>query len=197
MKVLDLSALWAGPLCGAVFAEMGASVIKAEIVSRPDSTRIFMPEFFRRLNGRKTDLRLDFSKARDQTRLHDEILESDVVITSSRPRAFASWGLSPETVFAANPNLVWVAITGYGWTGDDALRVAFGDDAAAAGGLLHWSQEGLPEFLGDALADPVTGMVAAAAALRSILAGGGVLIDAALARCAAEAAAICRCQNHA
>lgn len=63
-----------------------------------------------------------------------------------------------------------------------------GDDAAAAGGLVNWKLDKHPVFVGDALADPLTGLVAALAGFQAIVEGGGVLIDAALARTAAGVA---------
>jgi hypothetical protein len=191
LRAVDLSALWAGPMCGAILAEMGVAVTKVESVRRPDPTRTITPDFFRRLNGAKSELALDLTDAAGQARLREEIAAADILITSVRPRGLTSLGLSLEAVFAANPGLIWVAITGYGWTGPSAARVAFGDDAAAAGGLVRWSRLGAPRFLGDALADPVTGMAAAAAALKALQAGRGMLVDAALARCAAGAASVC------
>ena len=187
-RVVDLSALWAGPMCGAVLAATGASVVKIESLRRPDPTRTGTPVFFDRLNGRKDHLGLDFGASDDLARLRKEVAAADVLITSARPRAFASLGLAPEAVFAGNPALVWVAITGYGWTGEAAARVAFGDDAAAAGGLVRWTAASAPRFLGDALSDPVTGLAAAAGALQALIAGGGVLVDVAMARAAAGAA---------
>jgi crotonobetainyl-CoA:carnitine CoA-transferase CaiB-like acyl-CoA transferase len=101
-------------------------------------------------------------------------------------------GLAPAEMFAANPSLVWVAITGYGWTGAAGMRVGFGDDTAAAGGLVRWTQKGEPRFAGDALSDPVTGLAAALGALQALAGGGGVLVDAAMASAAAAAAAMAR-----
>ncbi len=192
LRVIDLSALWAGPLCGAVLAAMGAAVTKVESPSRPDPTRTTAPEFFRRLNGRKAEATFEFRVANGRAELRRAFEGADLVITSARPRAFAGLGLAPETVFAANPSLVWVAITGYGWTGPAAERVAFGDDAAAAGGLVRWTPGGAPRFQGDALSDPVTGLAAAVGALTALEAGGGVLVDAAMARAAGGAAALAR-----
>ncbi len=191
LRVVDLSALWAGPLCGAILAAMGAETTKIESVRRPDPTRASTPEFFRRLNGEKAQVALDFAQADDRERLREAVAAADILITSARPRAFAGLGLEPETVFAANAGIVWVAITGHGWTGAAAERVAFGDDAAAAGGLVRWS-EGEPRFLGDALSDPLTGLAAAIGALTALQAGGGVIVDVAMARCAAAAAALLR-----
>jgi len=189
MRVLDLSTLWAGPLCGAVLAAFGARVVKLESRRRPDPGRTATPDFFRRLNGAKADQALDFAEPDGRARLGALMLAADVVITSARPRAFAQMGLSPERLFAERPDLVWVAISGYGWGGDASDRVAFGDDAAAAGGLVRWTAEGEPHFLGDALADPLTGLAAAAGALQALAQGGGVIVDAALAVTAAGAAA--------
>lgn len=188
-SVVDLSTLWAGPLCGAVLAALGAQVTKVESSRRPDPSRASTPDFFRRLNGAKADLALDFGDVGDRMRLRDMILEAGVVITSARPRAFEQLGLAPERLFAERPDLIWVAVSGYGWTGEAADRVAFGDDAAAAGGLVRWTPQGEPNFLGDALGDPLTGLAAAEGALRAIRGGGGVIVDAALARTAAGAAA--------
>ena len=187
-SVVDLSSLWAGPLCGGVLAGAGAAVTKIESRGRPDVLRQAAPGFFQRLNGAKRLESLDFQSARDMARLAEAIDGADAVITTARPRAFDQLGLSPETVFARNPGLTWVAITGHGWAGDGADRVAFGDDAAAAGGLVRFTPAGDPRFLGDALADPLTGLAAAAGAMRSVAAGGGALVDAAMVRTAAAVA---------
>ena len=188
LRVLDLSSLWAGPLCGALLAQGGAEVIKIESASRPDTLAQSSPAFFERLNGAKTCLALDFADPGERAGLVAEASRADVLVTGARPRAFGPLGLRPETLFAANPGLVWVAVTGYGWDGPLCDRVAFGDDAAAAGGLVRWTAEG-PRFLGDALADPLTGVAAAAGAFRALAAGGGVIVDAAMAQTAAGAAA--------
>ena len=114
-----------------------------------------MPGFHARLNGGKRDVSLDFSDPADRAVLRQRLVGADVVITSARLRAFEQLGLAPQEIFAANPALVWVAVSGYGWTGDAADRVAFGDDAAAAGGLVRWGEVGVPGFGGDELDDPL------------------------------------------
>ena len=171
-------------------AEMGADVQRVEFKQRPDPMRKTAPRFYSNLNRRKSDIVLDLSAPDDRAHLRAAVLKSDIVITSARPRAFEMLDLTPISVFAAKPDLVWCAINGYGWTGVDASRVAFGDDAAAAGGLLRWTANGVPNFVGDALSDPVTGMAAAIGCLNGLIAGGGMIVDASLARCAAGAAVI-------
>jgi hypothetical protein len=190
-KVVDLSALWAGPMCGAVLAAMGAAVTRIESPRRPDPSAASTPDFYRRLNDAKTHLSLDLTQPDGRARLREAALAADVLITGARPRALAALGLDPAELFADHPGLVWVAVTGYGWTGAAATRVAFGDDAAAAGGLVRWTPAGEPNFLGDALADPVTGLAAAIGALKGLTEGGGVLVDVSLAGSAAGAAHAC------
>jgi hypothetical protein len=63
-------------------------------------------------------------------------------------------------------------------------RVAFGDDAAAAGGLVVW-HEGTPMFCADAVADPLAGVAAAGACVNALAAGGRWLLDVSMAGVAA------------
>ena len=153
--------------------------------ARPDPIRTATPEFYRRLNGAKRELALDFADPAGRAALREAVLGADVVITGARPRAFAGLGFDPEEIVAGGA--VWVSITGYGWA--HGARVAFGDDAAAAGGLVQWTGSGEPNFLGDALADPVTGLAAAIGALEALFSAGAMFVDAGLAPCAAGAAA--------
>jgi crotonobetainyl-CoA:carnitine CoA-transferase CaiB-like acyl-CoA transferase len=71
-------------------------------------------------------------------------------------------------------------VTGYGTGPGAADRVAFGDDAAAAGGLVVRDERG-PCFCADAVADPVTGLAASAAVLRALAEGGEHLLVASMA----------------
>lgn len=178
--VLDLSALWAGPYCGALLAEAGHAVVKVESDGRPDPTRLHTPHLDRRLNGGKRHLVM----ALDGPDLLALIGEARVLITSARPHALERLGLDEARLFAINPDLLWVAITAHGWTGDAAMRVGFGDDCAAAGGLVRWDGEE-PHFLGDALADPLTGLTAATWALEALAANRCGVLDVSLARTAA------------
>jgi CoA-transferase family III len=170
--VVDLSALWAGPLCGQILAESGARVIKVESIRRPDTIRHTSPAFFDLLNAGKESIALDFGSATDLERLRALIRSADLVIGSARPRAFEQMDLVPEALMQSNPGLNWVAITAYGWYGENRNAVGFGDDVAAAAGLISWC-DGQPSFIADAIADPLTGIAAAVAAIDAI-AGGGV-----------------------
>jgi crotonobetainyl-CoA:carnitine CoA-transferase CaiB-like acyl-CoA transferase len=185
LRVVDFSSLWAGPLCGSVFAAMGAGVVKIESLERPDTTARAAPLLHQRLNGAKHMKQLSLRSAEGLAQLSHEVASCDVLITSARARALTALGFTREALFAANPALIWIAITGHGWTSN---RIAFGDDAAVAGGLVAWNGDE-PRFIGDAVADPLTGLAAAACALEALANGGGAFIDAALAQTAATVAA--------
>ena len=178
--VLDLSALWAGPLCAGLLADAGLAVTRVESVTRPDPTPQSGPELDRRINGGKRRMALRL----DDPQLIDLIDGARMIVTSGRPHALARLGLTPERVFARNPGLTWIAITAHGFHGEAAMRVGFGDDCAAAGGLVA-RHDGRPRFIGDALA----GLRAARLALKHLAAGRSGLIEVALAATAADFAA--------
>lgn len=187
--VIDLSSLWAGPLCAQLLGEAGARVIKVESAGRPDAARRGPPAFFDRLHAGHESVVLDFTTAEGRGQLARLIARADLVIEASRPRALEHLGIEPQAAFAANPGLVWVSLTAYGRTGPWRDRVGFGDDAAAAAGLTAWDRSGRPTFVADALADPAAGLMAAAAALQALAAGGGMMVDVALREAAALVAA--------
>jgi hypothetical protein len=184
--VVDLSAMWAGPLCGQLLAAAGLPVLKVEDTRRPDGARAGDPHFFAQLNDSKQELALDLGTSAGRAALAALVDRADVVIESSRPRALAQLGIDAAQFLRDRPGRTWVSITGYGRFGDAATRVAFGDDAAVAGGLVAHDAEGEPIFCGDAIADPLSGLVAAVGAWRSIEAGGGHLVEVAMAAVAKD-----------
>ncbi|PQD98823.1 CoA transferase [Mycobacterium sp. EPG1] len=179
--VVDLSTMWAGPLCGRLLADTGATVVKVESRARPDGPRRGPREFFDWMNAGKLSYEADFT---DPAGLRRLLAVADVVIESSRPAALARHGLSPADI-PARPGRVWIRITGHGTDGARADWVAFGDDAAVSGGLVTGSVED-PQFCGDAIADPLTGIHAAAAVLAARNRGGGELLEISMAAVAAE-----------
>ncbi len=59
-RVVDLSSLWAGPLCAHLLHLCGAEVIKVESVHRPDGARRGNRGFYALLNQGKRSVALDF-----------------------------------------------------------------------------------------------------------------------------------------
>lgn len=196
--VVDFSAMWAGPLCAHLLGLAGAQVVKVEDPDRPDAARVGDRRLFDLLHRGHRSVTVPFATAQGRSTLHELVDAADVVVEASRPRALAALGLDPATFCAARPGRTWVSITGHGRAGPRSNWVAFGDDAAAAGGLLARAPDGGPVFCADAVADPVSGLYAALAALASIARGGGHLVDCAMARAAAfaNAGSGCRRAHH-
>ena len=174
--VADLTSLWAGPLCGALLAEAGARVIKVESLARPDGARRGPAAFFDLLNAGKESVALDLRTTDGVRALRSILAGADVVLEASRPRALEQLGIDAAATVATGRTRVWASITGHGRTGASRDRVAFGDDAAVAGGLVCWDGE-QPLFCADAIADPTSGLVAAAAVMEALGAGGRWLLD--------------------
>jgi hypothetical protein len=180
-RVVDLTSMWAGPLCARILGQAGASVVKVEDPRRPDGARDGDPDFYERLHRGHESLVLDL-RSPDVVAL---LRTADVVLEASRPRALEQLGIDREAL-AAETGCVWVSITARGLDGPDRNRAGFGDDCAVAGGLFAVDpNDGGPLFCGDALADPVTGLTGAALALQALADGGPWIVDAGLAPCAA------------
>jgi crotonobetainyl-CoA:carnitine CoA-transferase CaiB-like acyl-CoA transferase len=182
--VVDFSALWAGPLCAHLLGLAGATVITVEARNRPDGARRGNAAFYDLLHGGHQAIAIDPLDPADRALLGDLVAAADIVIEASRPRALAGWGLSAEA--SAAEGTTWVSITAYGRAGAGGQRIGFGDDIAAAAGLVAVDPgTGTTVFCGDALADPLSGLTAAVLALGTYAAGGGRLIDIPMAHVAA------------
>lgn len=187
MTVIDLTSLWAGPLCGHILHLAGARVVKVESARRPDGSRHGPRAFFDLVNGGKQGVALDLTEGHGWDVLQRLLARADVVIEGSRPRVLEQHGIVAAGLVAAGGPRVWVSITGHGRTGPGRDRVAFGDDAAVAGGLVVDDEAG-PCFCADAVADPAAGLAAAAACLDALAVVGRWLLDVPMAGVAASLA---------
>lgn len=187
--VVDLSSLWAGPLASHLLNLSGAQVVKVESRNRPDSMRHGDPALFALLQQGKDNIAIDLHQHADCKALIDLIQKADAVIEASRPRALLQLGIDADAIVAATPGLVWLTITGHGGTGEAANWIGFGDDTAVAGGLSAALEQasGKIGFVGDAVGDPLAGIVAArtiaerltqGVAVRAVLSMSGIVATA-------------------
>lgn len=195
IRVLDASTFIAGPTCAALLGEFGAEVIKVEHPNGGDPLRRLGTdigtgeESLLWLNeGRnKQSVTLNLGKPRGAEMFRDMAAKADVVIENFRPGTFDKWGLSFETLRAANKGLVMLKVSGYGQTGPYRDRPGFARIAHAVSGLSHLTGEidGAPLTPGStSLADYMSGLygvIGIMMALRSRDATGqGQLVDVAL-----------------
>lgn len=181
-RVIDLSSLWAGPLCGHLLHRLGAEVIKVESARRPDGARRGPSLFFDLLNAGKASVALDFATATGRAQLAALIESADIVIEASRPRALRQLGIDAEAICARRPRPVWVGITAYGRAPATANWIGYGDDVGVAAGFSAAARRatGARRIVGDAIADPLTGIRAARRAWQAWCAGAGGLLDVSL-----------------
>src|SRR6185437_2180034 len=106
LRVVDFSALWAGPLCANLLGLAGADIIKVETPGRPDGARLGNRDFYRLLHAGHRSVVLDPGVARGRAAVAALTSSADIVIESSRPRALAGWGLRPEGTAAT-----WISMT--------------------------------------------------------------------------------------
>ncbi|WP_162846139.1 CoA transferase [Seongchinamella sediminis] len=177
--VVDLSSLWAGPLCTHLLGLAGARVIKVESAGRLDGARGGDTDFYNLLNANKESVVLDLASTQGRQQLACLLARADIVVEGSRPRALRQLGIEAEQLVRSVPGLTWISITGYGRGEPEANWVAFGDDAAVAAGVAIATADP-PVFCGDALADPLTGIHAAVAAQAFWQSGAGGLLDLSL-----------------
>ena len=189
--VIDLSAIWAGPLAGHLLWLAGAEVVKVESATRPDLIRRDDPATFDLINQGKASVLVDFASAAEKAALTALIARADVVIESSRVRALRQLGIDAEALVRAVPGLVWLSVTGHGATGEAANWTGIGNDCGVAGGLARAMADagGAIGYVGDAIADPLTGIVGAREAWRALASGEAQRIGLAMSAIAAHALA--------
>lgn len=144
LRVLDLSRVVSGPLCGRMLADLGADVIKVE-PPEGDSTRRVPPfvegvsVYFAQMNAGKRNVGIDL-KAPGAPALVARLAASvDVLIENFRPGVLARFGLDEATLRAANPRLVYCSITGWGQDGPWHDRRAYAPLVHADAGMLELS----------------------------------------------------------
>ena len=189
--VIDLSAIWAGPLAGHLLWLAGSEVVKVESLTRPDLIRRDDPATFDLINQGKASMVIDFASGEQKAALVRLIRRADIVIESSRVRALKQLGIDADLLVREVPGLVWLSVTGHGASGEAAGWTGIGNDCAVAGGLARALEQasGQIGFVGDALADPLTGITAALAGWQALQRGKACRIGFSMSAIAARALA--------
>ena len=123
LTVLDLSAFVSGPLCGAILADYGASVIKVERPITGDlqrevgSRRNNMSGFHQVLNRGKRSLAINLSTDEGKRTIHAISKRCDVVLQNFRPGVTERLGIDYESLKKINDRLVYLSISGFGASG--------------------------------------------------------------------------------
>ena len=195
IRVLDFSAMIAGPYCGRLMADAGAEVIKIEPMEGEFMRDRFPARnghslYFAVLNNGKKSICLDLKSPEGIAVVKELAAIADVVVENFRPGVMKRLGLSAEVLTALNPKLVYCSISGYGQTGSQSQSPAYAPIVHASSGfdLANLAcQNGIERPLGSGIfiADFLIGVHAFSAInlalLRRTRTGTGDVIDCALA----------------
>ena len=133
LKVIDLTSMWAGPLCTELLARGGASVIKIEPSSRPDGLRYGDGDdgsgnapMFVELNRSKEFADIDLRYCSEGGEFHQLVRSADLVVTSLSPRANENLGITCEKLTSINPDIAVLSITAFASHSPESDWVAYG-----------------------------------------------------------------------
>jgi len=178
LRVVDFTHFIAGPLATMFLADMGAEVVKIEKTGRGDDFRGFgaqkdgMGPHFAWTNRNKKSIAIDLTKPEGQEVARALAATADVVVENFSAGVMDRFGLSYETLRAANPRLVYCAVSAYGRTGPFAGRLGFDPIAQAESGFMSLTgdEDRDPLRSGPAIMDMSTAMMASNAILGGLMA---------------------------
>ena len=189
LKVVEYAEMVSGPMCGKMFADLGAEVIKIEPPAADglpggdplrqwrklhDGTSLWWYAQARNKKSVTINLRL----AEGQEIVRALARDADIVIENFRPGTMEKWGLGYDRLAADNPGLIMLRLSGFGQTGPYRDRAGFGAIGESMGGLRYLT--GYPDrppvrpnlSIGDALAS-LHGVIGAMMALHHRNMNGG------------------------
>jgi crotonobetainyl-CoA:carnitine CoA-transferase CaiB-like acyl-CoA transferase len=206
VRIVDLTAFWAGPSSSAYLAALGADVVKVEAVQRPDGIRFAGGQItqtdgwwdwswvFQGANAGKRGITLDLTSDEGRSVLHRLLADADVLMENYSPRVMEQFGLGYEALSARHASLVVMRMPAYGLDGPWSDRVGFALTMEALAGMAITTghPDGRPTCPGGAL-DPIAGMHAAFATLLALehrtRTGDGLLVEVPMIECALNVAA--------
>lgn len=203
IRVLDMTAAWAGPFAARSLAWLGAQVIKIDAPSHSDAWR-GAPEggaarhypdgvpgprpwnrcvLFNTQGQGKWSIGLDLKAAGARDVLLRLAAVTDILISNFTPGVLARLGVGYADLAAVNPRIIVVEMPAFGPGGPDSGHQGMGKTMEAATGMaaLMGYGDGVPSLTGPAYLDPIGGLTAAAAALTALAhrarAGAGCRVE--------------------
>ena len=181
VRIVDLTAFWAGPSATHSLAAFGADVVKVESIQRPDGIRYSggmrsdvddwweYGWVFQGVNTNKRSVTLDLQSPDGVELFKTLVAQADAVIENFSPRVLDQFGLGGDTLLELNPRLVVVRMPAFGLDGPWRDRVGFAPTMEQIAGLA-WVT-GMPD--GPPVAprgacDPLAGVHAAFALLAAL-----------------------------
>jgi len=174
IKVVDLTHVIAGPYCAAILSDFGADIIKIEPPVKGERSRRIMPiierdgkqmsGLFATLNRNRKGIVINLKTEEGKIIFKNLVATMDVLLENFSPGTMDRLGLGYDTLRKINPNLIYVAISGYGqlepYTGPYTKWGANNAAIQAMSGLMEISGDtnGPPAILGATLGDTIPGL---------------------------------------
>jgi crotonobetainyl-CoA:carnitine CoA-transferase CaiB-like acyl-CoA transferase len=195
IRVADFTWVWAGPHLTLQLAHLGAEVIRVETATRLCVTRLLPPYprnvspgpnrsgYFNQYNQGKRSLTLDLKRPEALAVAHRLCAASDIVVENFAAGVMDRMGLGYEVLRGLRPDVVMIALSGYGATGPDHDKVSYGPAQVPLSGLSSVTgYRGFPPMhVGVSYGDPTAGLHGAVAVLAALLhrarTGRGQYID--------------------
>ena len=199
LRVLELTQIMSGPTCGMLLADMGADVIKVEKLPGGDDARGYRDPLvngvsapFMMMNRNKRGIAVNLKHARGRDLLLRLAEDADVLVENFRGGTLDKLGLGYDVLSAANPGLIYCAISGYGRTGPYADKGGFDLIAQGFAGLMSITGEAgrPPAKSGNAVSDMNAGILGAlgivSAYVHKLKTGQGQIVDTSLSDAALQ-----------
>jgi len=177
LKIVELGQVLAGPFAGAIFADLGALVIKVEKPNGGDDARQMGAAFrdgdaliFKDFNRGKRSLALDLKSPEGIAALHAELADADIMLHNLRPGAAEALGIGSAAITARHPRLIYCEMGAFGHKGPLATRPGYEPLLQAYCGLsaITGAPDGPPTRMGASVVDQGTGMWTVIGALAAL-----------------------------
>ena len=197
--VLDLTRVLAGPYCGALLADMGATVIKLENPKGGDDSRSMGPfvndnsVYYANFNRSKYGCTLNLKAPEGKAMFLEMVKKADVVLENYRPGTMEKLGVGYDVLKEVNPAIVYGACSGFGHTGPYSKRAGYDIIGQAMGGMMSTTgwPGGQPTRVGTPIGDVLGGLNMCIGVLAALVGrtktGLGEKVDVALVDCVASA----------
>ena len=193
IRVLELGQVLSGPFAGAIFADLGAQVVKVERVEGGDDARHMGPAFrhgdalsFHIFNRGKQSVAIDLKTDAGRAALHRLAGESDILIHNLRPGVTQALGIAGHTMCARHTRLIYCEISAFGHLGPMSGQPGYEPLIQAFSGLsaINGGEGDPPMRTGASVCDQGSGMWVVIGALamleRRHRTGRGGIVEASL-----------------
>ena len=191
LRVIDMTTTIAGPYCARLLADAGAEVIKieapdGELTRHRPPVRNGASTSYGGLNAGKRSLVLDLKQASAVAAVRRLAASADVLVENFRPGVMDRFGLGHAGLLAANPRLIYCAISGFGQTGPSSQLAAYAPAIHASSGfdmahMAYQPDRTMPDYCGIYIADVLSGTYAYGAITTALVqrhaTGRGQVVD--------------------